>query len=189
VTVEPPDVGADLEGTKPTTAQEFLDRAEHRFSLNKLAEAKADLESALAADPKLGPAKLFTLLRQLADVQKDPAAKVSATRRWAAAAPDDFIVQATCARECLTVVPESLRDAKLGLACVQKAAELCGQKNPEVMHILAMACARNNRSADAVEAERKPIAELPANIPPAFRTQYEKALAEYQATTRPNDGK
>lgn len=178
--VAPPDSVAEMEQRQLTTAAELRVRAHDRMALKRFADAAADLETALQLEPGTA-AEVLPLVQQLYGQLQDMPRFVDATRRLAAALPDDAEAQATAAAMLLEGEPESLRDAAAALRHATRAMELTQHKNPQVGGLLALAQFRNGRRDEAVATVKAALALVPAGRAPKLRAELEAALATYGA--------
>jgi pimeloyl-ACP methyl ester carboxylesterase len=188
LTVQPPDLAARFETEKPSAAADWIDRARYRMARGRLAEAIADLEAALKAEPQRGPSQLFPLLLQLARRRRDAAAALRIYRNWADAQPESARVRAAFAAQLLRSSDEKQRDPAAALVQARKAAELTKHQDAGVLHLLALALAVNGQITQAVETEQKAIARLPRNAHPAIRAAYNAALKKYEAAATKGKG-
>jgi predicted esterase len=178
--VAAPDSVAAMERRQPTTAEELRTRAQERVALKQFAGAAADLEAALQLEPGAAAAVL-PLVRDLHAHLEDLPRFIDATRRLAAARPDDAEAQASAAAVLLKAEPESLRDAPAALRHATRAMELTQHKNPQVGGLLALAQFRNGNREEAVATVKAALALLPAGRVPKLQAELEAALATYGA--------
>jgi tetratricopeptide (TPR) repeat protein len=149
-------------------------------ALKQFAGAAADLEAALQLEPGAAAAVL-PLVRDLHAHLEDLPRFIDATRRLAAARPDDAEAQASAAAVLLKAEPESLRDAPAALRHATRAMELTQHKNPQVGGLLALAQFRNGNREEAVATVKAALALLPAGRVPKLQAELEAALATYGA--------
>jgi len=178
--VTAPDSVAEMEQRNLTTAAELRARAQNRMALKRFADAAADLEAALQLEPSTA-ADVLPLVRDIHKHLEDVQRFVDATRRLAAARPDDAEEQATAANVLLNVQPDSLRDAPVALQCATRAMELTQRRNPQIGGLLALAQFRNGKRDEAVATVKAALAVLPSGRSPQLRAELEAALATYGA--------
>jgi len=178
--VTAPDSVAEMEQRNLTTAAELRARAQNRMALKRFADAAADLEAALRLEPSTA-AEVLPLVRDIHKHLEDVPRFVDATRRLAAARPDDAEEQATAANLLLKVEPDSLRDAPVALQCATRAMELTQRRNPHIGGLLALAQFRNGKRDEAVATVKAALAVLPSGRFPQLRAELEAALATYGA--------
>lgn len=178
--VTAPDSVAEMEQRTLTTAAELRARAQNRMALKRFADAAADLEAALRLEPSTA-AEVLPLVRDIHKHLEDVPRFVDATRRLAAARPDDAEEQATAANVLLKVQPDSLRDAPVALQCATRAMELTQRRNPHIGGLLALAQFRNGKRDEAVATVKAALAVLPSGQFPQLRAELEAALATYGA--------
>lgn len=180
VEVAAPDSVAEMEQRTLTTAVELRARAQNRMALKQFAAAAADLEAALQLEPATA-AEVLPVVRDIHKHLEDVPRFVDATRRLAAARPNDADEQATAAGVLLNVRPESLRDAPAALECAVRAMDLTQRRHPQIGGLLALAQFRNGRQDEAVATVKAALALLPPGRFPELRAELEAALATYGA--------
>ncbi len=178
--VAAPDSVAEMEQRNLTTAADLRSRAQNHMALKRFADAAADLEAALQLEPGTA-AEVLPLVRDIHKHLEDMPRFVDATRRLAAARPDDAEEQATAASVLLNVRPESLRDPMAALQCATRAMELTQRRNPQIGGLLALAQFRNGRRDEAVATAKAALAVLPPGRFPELRAELEAGLATYGA--------
>jgi tetratricopeptide (TPR) repeat protein len=179
IPVSVPDSVEELEKKNLTDTNELLERVENRMTLGKYAEANQDAEAALTLGPKSG-SKFYPYLYKIAELQKDPAAKIGVLRRWVPEASDNLMLVSEYSWECLTNVREDLRDLETGLEYAQKALTISGSNNPKTLNLLALAYFKNGKTQEAVDTQRKAVAALPANLPPVRAEPFKRQLKEFE---------
>ena len=100
-------------------------------------------------------------------------------RRLAEAAPNDADVQFEAAMILMTCEPASLHDDRTALRLAEKAAELTGHKNPQVLRATALAYFHNGQKAKAIETVQAALALIPAGQMPNLRADLEAARQTY----------
>lgn len=126
-------------------------------------------------------AEVLPLVRDIHKHLENVPRFVDATKRLAAARPDDAEEQATAANVLLKVQPDSLRDAPVALQCATRAMELTQRRNPHIGGLLALAQFRNGKRDEAVATVKAALAVLPSGQFPQLRAELEAALATYGA--------
>lgn len=172
--------GKMLEGKEITKTEEYLARAQYRLRHKRFKEATADFEAALKLDPGLGAKGIFRLLMQTAEAQKNWQGKIKVLQRWVRAAPSANALNAY-AWELLTSKDVKLQDPQAALPLARKAASFTEEKNSAILDTLGLALFRNGKVQEALETQKKAVALLPRNYPPAQRKEYEDRLKEFEA--------
>lgn len=173
-----PDSVAERDKQSLTTAADLLLRAQDRMALKRFMDAAGDVEAALKLEPRSAPANLRLLL-ELYDAQKDMARVVDTCKRLAEAMPNDADAQFEAAMTLMTCDPPELSDNKTALRYAEKAADLTGHGNPQVLRALALAYFRNGQKGKAVATVNAALALVPAGQLPSLRADLEAALKTY----------
>ncbi len=176
--VTPPDSVAAMDKRSATTAADLLFRAQDRMALKRFADAATDVEAALRLEPQQASTHLRTLL-ELYGAQSNTVRVAETYRRLAEAAPNDADVQFEAAMILMTCEPASLHDDRTALRLAEKAAELTGHKNPQVLRATALAYFHNGQKAKAIETVQAALALIPAGQMPNLRADLEAARQTY----------
>ena len=186
--VTPPDSVAAMDKRSLTTAADLLFRAQDRMALKRFADAATDVEAALRLEPQQSSTHLSTLL-ELYGAQSNTVRVVETYRRLAGAAPNDVDVQFEAAMTLMTCEPANLRDDRTALRFAEKAAELTGHKNPQVLRATALAYFSNGQKEKAVETVKSALALIPAGQLTNLRADLESARKTYSGTEIPGKDK
>lgn len=176
--VKAPDGVAELEQRHVTNAHDLRTRAGDRLALKRFADAAADLEAALRLDAANAAGQLQHL-RDVYGQAQDAGGVVDASRRLAAALPDDVTAQVQAASVLLNVEPEKLRDAAAALEHAERAMALVNGKHPGIARVLAQAQFRNGRREEAVATVKTALELLPPGRAADLRAEMEAALKTY----------
>lgn len=156
----------------PFESSHYYYRGLARYRLADFSTAMEDFDRALVLEPGSFPALVYRgLCREKKGDGKGAEQDYRAALRLR---PKDPGVHNNLACLYADTPEKRLQNPQKALAHALKAASLTQQKNPEVLDTLARAYARNGKSRDAVDAQRKALALVPGN------GAFKKKLAAYE---------